>query len=161
MDLNEIRQLPTVIARMAATGRSNIRGPHCWFCGKIEPWFTCDCKKAREAQKARDLGKRDGYPRFNVRLNCIENLDEETIRFNEGLGFKRYVPPEAIALPVHAVDTVDTSAVDSEPEIVHAHETAPPNVDTVDTNAARRAYKAEHERMRRKRERDRAAKEPT
>ena len=149
----------TVVERLAAAGPRQIMGPHCWFCGKVEAWFSCDCKKAREAQKDRDLGKREGYPRFNVRLNCIENLDEETIRFNEGLGFKRLVPPEIIALAVHAepeaVDTVDTPAVDVEPESVHANETASLSVDTVhDTKAARKAYKAAHERQRRAKQKE-------
>ena len=28
---------------------------HCWFCGKVEAWFRCDCKDATDAR----AGKRN------------------------------------------------------------------------------------------------------
>lgn len=142
LTIEELRGFEKVKERLEAAGPSNIRGPHCWFCGKGEPWFTCDCKKAREAQKSRDLGKRDGYPRFNVKLNCIENL--ETIRFNEELGFKRYVqaPVHALTTSVHAgtpVNSVNTEDPEFDDE------------DKVkgDREAARKVYRAAWQRERR------------
>ena len=77
-----------VADRIAAQTGAQPSPVHCWYCGKNTAWFACDCPKARDAQKARDAGKRDGYPRWNDKTGCIENLDAETVALNEALGFK-------------------------------------------------------------------------
>ena len=94
MDLDDIRQIETVVARLAAFGPSGISAPHCWFCGKVgSVWFTipvgipggstCDCAKSQEAR----AGKRD-RPRWNDATKCIEGLDTETIALNVSLGYR-------------------------------------------------------------------------
>lgn len=90
--VERLRYKQQVADRLAGQGKGPSR-PRCWFCASIRPWFMCDCPKAILAQAARDAGKREGYPRWNATTNCIENLDAETIAFNEALGFKRYAPP--------------------------------------------------------------------
>ena len=133
MDLADIKELETVVLRLAARGPSGVRAPHCWFCGKIEPWFWCDCPEARAAQQ----GKR-ARPRFDDDRGVMI-LDEEIIRRNVDWGFARRCGP---AQTVHAAPTVDNS-VDSVDSLSGA---------AVDKLAARRAYKAEHERQRRARQ---------
>ena len=53
MEISEIRKMERVVDRLAAAGPSGIAPPHCWFCGKIEPWFMCDCKDAVAAQEGK------------------------------------------------------------------------------------------------------------
>lgn len=131
-----------VADRLAAQGPSGISAPHCWFCGKIEAWFACDCPKAREAQKARDRGDHNGYPRWNDATNCIENLDAETIAFNEALGYKVR----------HPVTPSSANKAAVTPDSV----TQPSTVTPVDPEGVTPLRSAAAERMRRKRERDRA-----
>lgn len=136
MDSADIRELPTVVERLAAMGPRGVRGPHCWFCGKIEAWFLCDCHEALAAQQ----GKRV-RPVFDAKRGVMI-LDEEIVRRNLVWGFaRRYI--------VHGVDSVDR-CVDKNgvpgASSVDSVDSAPVAVDKL---AARRAYKAEHERQRR------------
>lgn len=137
--VEEIRELPSVVDRLAAAGPSKVRGPHCWFCGKIEAWFLCDCPEARDAQQ----GKR-AKPRFDAKLGAMI-LDEEIIERNLAWGFgRRYVAAAkpSVDKSVDSVDKfsrVDTSSVDKSTSVDSA----------VDKAAGQRAYKAENERQRR------------
>lgn len=53
LDIEDIRQLRTVVERLRAQGPSGVSAPHCWFCGKVEAWFRCDCKDAIQAQEGK------------------------------------------------------------------------------------------------------------
>lgn len=114
MDVEEIRELEKVVERLAASGPSKVRAPHCWFCGKIEAWFLCDCPEAREAQS----GKRT-KPRFDAKLGAMI-LDEEIIQRNLDRGFgRRYEPPPANAVaanssPANAPVSTDRKAYQRE-----------------------------------------------
>jgi hypothetical protein len=86
----------SVVERLAAAGPSNVRGPHCWYCGKVQAWWDCDC----EDVKLIKAGKKDP-PRVVWRDGkMLVVLDEETIRRNQALGFKRYAPPAKSVTPV-------------------------------------------------------------
>ncbi len=95
MDLKEIKELPTVVERLQASGPSGVSAPHCWFCGKIEAWFRCDCK---DAQDARD-GKR-AKPRVVVKDGkTLVILDPEVMAREHNRARPRYVPPKPVTLP--------------------------------------------------------------
>ena len=69
------------------TAGPNTASPHCWFCGKIEAWFRCDCADAIGAQQ----GKRN-KPRW-VRLKDgreVIVLDPDVIAREHNQGRKRY-----------------------------------------------------------------------
>lgn len=149
MDIEEIRQIEKVADRLAALGPSGVRPSHCWFCGKIGAWFFCDCQEARDAQ----AGKRTKPRAVQRNGRWLMVLDEEIVKRNEGWGFARhYVAPSP------TVDTVDTSrgaSVDSSVDnSVDTSDSVDSRVDTVDRSASRRAYKAEHERQRRAKQKD-------
>ena len=188
MDLSDIRKLDKVVDRLKAAGPSGVAPPHCWFCGKIEAWFRCDCKDAIEAQQ----GKRNKPRWVEKGGKSYIILDPDVIAREHNQRRKRYEPPEASGKPpVPTVPGVQKGAAGIEPkrrEVDHVKESAwlaenvitpavdtpvhaepetavgvdtsaPPSVDSVDNppidpRAARRAYKAEHERQRRARAKD-------
>lgn len=161
MELADIRELPSVVERLKAIGPSGVRGPHCWFCGKIETWFQCDCPEAREAQQ----GKR-AKPRYDAKKRAMI-LDEDIIQRNLAWGYgRRYVaakPTDAVHVPrkpkpvnsepVHAADSVNRTAEKS----VHApasvntavnrDTTEPVHAESEDD--ARKAYRREWQRKKR------------
>ncbi len=134
----------TVVERLAARGPSGIRAPHCWFCGKVEAWFQCDCPEARDAQQGRRT-----KPRFDATLGAMI-LDEDIIERNLKWGYaRRYVragsaersKPQAIT--VDSVNTTVNTAV---------NETAVNTVNETPVSTAksdRRAYHREYMRKRR------------
>lgn len=84
-----------VAARLAAQTPSNTRPAHCWFCGKIEAWFQCNCPEARDAQQGRRA-----KPRYDAKLDAMI-LDEEIIRRNLDWGVaRRYVAAKPAVTPV-------------------------------------------------------------
>ncbi len=84
------RGLETVVERLKARGPSDVRGPHCWCCGAIRPWWECDCPDVKLIK----AGKKDA-PRVVFRDgHAIVILDEETIKRRQAEGFKRYVVGE-------------------------------------------------------------------
>jgi hypothetical protein len=107
--------LEKVVDRLAAAGPSNVSPARCWYCQRIQPWFLCDCPDVREIRVGRKAA-----PRVVFRGgHAIVILDEETIRKNEALGRKRYVPVDNVdiapvaAVDIRVVDNVDTATVDT------------------------------------------------
>jgi len=164
VDLDDIRELPTVVARLEAMGPSKVRGPHCWFCGKIEAWFQCDCPEARAAQQPKHAN-----PWYDVERDAMI-LDEEIIKRNLAWGFaRRYIPAAPANTPAkgvharHRVDSTVDSTVDNSVDSVDSVDSqklsAAPTVDSVDSGggsvdsvdktASRLARRAEYERQRR------------
>lgn len=89
MNIEELRKIDKVVDRLAAQGPSGISPPHCWFCGKIEAWFRCDCKDAQDAQ----AGKRN-RPRVVERDGkMLVILDPEVMAREHNQQRKRYAPP--------------------------------------------------------------------
>lgn len=162
MDLQDIRQLPTVAERLKAMGPGQRRGPHCWFCGKVEAWFQCDCKEAVDAQQ----GRRP-KPRFDAKMILDEEIIERNLKW--GVGRRYMAPAKPILLPgppqpreqkkapsvnkpvheaVHTAAPVNADAdvtVHAPAETVHAGDSAV----HADSGAARRAYRADWQRKKR------------
>ncbi len=90
MDLDEIRQIEKVVDRLKAQGPSGVAPPHCWFCGKVEAWFKCDCQDAQDAR----AGKRN-KPRWVERKDGTQIiiLDPDVIAREHNQKRKRYEPP--------------------------------------------------------------------
>lgn len=173
MDLDDIRQLDKVVDRLAAAGPSGVSAPHCWFCGKIEAWFKCDCK---DAQDARD-GKRN-KPRVVVRDgHTLIILDPEVMEREHNRRRKRYVPPADSSVnrpsvtpeqnaPKYGGETPAAQSVTGQDASVSAipSECVTPAVTpvsaesvTLGPDSVTPSRTAASERQRRKRERDRAA----
>lgn len=125
--------LETVVERLAARGPNPIRPVHCWFCAKIEPWWTCDCKDARDARN----GLR-AKPRYDAKLGAMI-LDEDIIERNVAWGIARRM---AANDPANKPD-VSSETANAEPV---SRESA--NADG-DRAEARRAYQRELMRKRR------------
>ncbi len=117
-------------ARIASQTPSNIAPPHCWFCGKLEAWFACDCRDARDAQ----AGKR-AKPRvaFRDRKTLIV-LDREVMDREHNQKRPRATPPVSNPVSTEPVSTAPAGAVSSPP---------------VSTEEARRAYQRDLMRRRR------------
>ncbi len=95
MDGDEIRKIDKVVDRLAAAGPSGVSAPHCWFCGKIEAWFRCDCKDAQDARN----GKR-AKPRVVVKDGkTLVILDPEVMAREHNQRRPRYVPPPKVEPP--------------------------------------------------------------
>lgn len=154
MDLEDIRKLDKVVDRLEAAGPSGISAPHCWFCGKIEAWFGCDC---RDAQDARE-DKRNKPRVIQGGGKMLVILDPEVMEREHNRRRKRYVPSPSVApvTPVRLTPSVDS--VDSKmPSVDSAVSTAPIKIVHASSDekaTARRAYKAEHERQRRAKAKD-------
>lgn len=165
----QLRFKKQVADRVAAQTGPKPSPVHCWFCAKNTPWFLCECPKARAAQQARDAGKRDGYPRWNAKTDCIENLDAETIAFNEALGYKVRVPPKKAVTP--KPEMLENTGVSQTPKSVTSLEnnvlssvtpsmSQPESVTPQPESVTPRSLAAA-ERQRRKRERDRSKQKDT
>lgn len=154
MELSDISGLETVKERLAAAGPSGVSAPHCWFCGKVEAWFRCDCRDAtaaREGKRAKPrVVERDGH--------MLIILDPEVMARPHNQGRKRYVPP--VHAPVQAPEIVHETVDTVTPVTPVELKTAPASVTVTPTDPGVTPLRsAAAERMRRKRERDRAAKD--
>ena len=85
----DIKELPTVVERLKAQGPSGIAPPHCWFCGKIEAWFKCDCQDAQDAR----AGKRNKPRWVEKDGKSYIILDPDVIARAHNQRRKRYEPP--------------------------------------------------------------------
>jgi hypothetical protein len=143
MELSEIRQLEKVVDRLKAAGPSGVSPPHCWFCGKLSPWFWCDCRDAVDAR----AGKRAKPLVVDREGQMLIVLDPEVMARPHNQGRKRYVAP-ANSPPVTPVTPVTPVERNGAPEsVTGAGLVTPldPGVTPVRSTAA--------ERMRRMRER--------
>lgn len=136
MDIEDIRQIEKVVDRLAAIGPSGVRPPHCWFCGKLDAWFLCDCRDARDAQ----AGKR-AKPRVEMRAGkTVIVLEPEVMAREHNRVWARYAPP-ANASPVSikepSVSTGPANAAPSDRPV------------STDRSEARKAYQRELMRKRR------------
>ena len=147
MDLDEIRKIEKVVDRLAASGPRKVRPPHCWFCGKLDAWFQCDCPDARDAQ----AGKR-AKPRVGMRDGkTVIVLEPEVMAREHNRVWARYEAPKPA--PVHA--GVGSNPVNTDP--VHAAVgNAAVNTSVTegvhapsDAEAARKAYRREWQRKKR------------
>lgn len=143
----------TGVTEMAAVAADRLSGQEggaglrvrCWYCQRVQPWWTCDCPDARAIRDGKKAGPRTEFR--EGRLVIV--LDEETVRRNEALGLKRYRPSVTVheVAQAHrhdeAVDSVDICGQDVDTDAVHTEGEAP------DTEATRRLYKAEWMRRRR------------
>jgi hypothetical protein len=149
LDLDEIRELPSVVERIAAGGPSKTSAPHCWFCGKLTAWFLCDCPDARNAQAQK---RPRPYAKVLKSGQRVIVLDPEVRDREHNRRRPRYVPPANKSATVDSgpatigqnVDSsVDSDTVDS--PLGREDGT----VDSVDSESTRRAKRAEYERLRR------------
>jgi hypothetical protein len=81
--------LETVVERLEARGPSGISPPQCWYCGRIEAWFRCDCLDVQAIRR----GEKDPPRVVSRDGHMLVILDEETIARNSGR--KRYGVPGA------------------------------------------------------------------